>query len=100
MSSKFVNTTAKEIFYNWIRRKHRKKERKRGKNIGDEEKEEWREKENLGCSRESLCETFSNRPAHRTKKNIHRVYRFLVDDDDERGVFQTVQLVINQNNTS
>jgi IS4 transposase len=35
-------------------------------------------------------ETFSNRPAHRTKKNIHRVYRFLVVDDDERGVFQTV----------
>ena len=40
--------------------------------------------------RESICETFSNRPAHRTKKNIHRVYRFLVVDDDERGVFQTV----------
>jgi len=40
--------------------------------------------------RESICETFSNRPAHRTKKNIHiRVYRFLVVDD-ERGVFQTV----------
>jgi hypothetical protein len=44
-----------------------------------------------------MYERLRNRPAHRTKKNIYRMYRFVievVDDDDggddERGVFQTV----------